>query len=203
MRQGVLSDEYIIHTNPAFFPADEKTHNRTLSQYHAQLKLGRRRPYRARRPRIPFFTLYDTARYVDRANPYETAHEMVVNYTATVTPSSEPSTPALLTPRLPNAMARGAAAFDQEYPELQDAPLSSDVKAFIHFSELDPERVLYSRSLGRFGGGERVYLRNSLDQVEQRALDFTYRRPEEHQRVIEAMRGVQGDDDDEGGLFER
>ena len=127
---------------------------------------------------------------------------MVVNYTATVTPSSESSTPALLTPRLPSAMKRGAAAFDQEHPELQDAPLSSDVKAFINFSELDPERVLYSRSLGRFGGGERVYLRNSLDQVEQRALDFTQRRPEEHQRVIEAMREVQGDESEEG-LFER
>ena len=81
MRTGVLSDNHIRTTNPAFFVADDDTHRRTISQYHEHVKKNPR-PQRGRKSRIPFYTLFETAQYVDRKNPYETAHQMVVNYEA-------------------------------------------------------------------------------------------------------------------------
>lgn len=57
VRTGVLSDESIRRRNPAFFSK--------------------------RMRRAQFYTLYEKAQYVDRVNVYETAHEMIVNYTAT------------------------------------------------------------------------------------------------------------------------
>ena len=103
MRKGILSDQTIRSEYAAFFVADDGTHKRTLSQHHEHVK-GNHRPQRARKPRIPFYTLYDTARYVDRANPFESAHEMVVNYTATVTPPA----PHVQPPPVPTATALSA-----------------------------------------------------------------------------------------------
>ena len=172
----------------AFFTAHDDTHRRTLSQFHEHVR--RSRVYRARKPRLPFYTLYDTARYVDRTNTYETAHEMVVNYQAAIPTSTAgpPSTPINI--------QRVAARFEENHPELRDVGLSPDVKAFLELSQLDPDRVLHSRSLGRFGGGERVFLRNSLEAVEQRALDFTQRRPE-FEQVTRAIAEVSGQEEDE------
>ena len=58
VRIGVLSDESIRRRNPAFFSK--------------------------RMRRAQFYTLYEKAQYVDRVNPYETAHEMVVKYQPTI-----------------------------------------------------------------------------------------------------------------------
>ena len=212
MRRGLLSDQSIRSQNPAFFVADESTYKRTLSQHHEHVKKNRR-PQRARRPRIPFYTLYDTARYVDRQNPYETAHEMVVNYTATLTPTSQqpllatpmkpPSTHSTSSARTPASLTKYANSFNARYPELVDAPIDMETRAFLRLSRMDPLRVLESRSLGRFGGGGRMYLRNSLEQVEQRSLDFTHRRPDEYAQVLQAIDvvsaavGAEGDDDED------
>lgn len=198
MRKGILSDQTIRSEYAAFFVADDGTHKRTLSQHHEHVK-GNHRPQRARKPRIPFYTLYDTARYVDKANVYESAHEMVVNYTATVTPPATqhsmggPSTP-MKTPSThsskatsPVSLTRFARSFDARYPELVDAPLDTETRAFLRMSRIDPLRVLESRTLGRFGGGGRIFLRNSLEAVEQRALDFTQRKPDEYAQVLQAI----------------
>jgi hypothetical protein len=196
MRRGILSDQTIRSEYAAFFVADDGTHKRTLSQHHEHVK-GNHRPQRARKPRFPFYTLYDTARYVDRVNPYETAHEMVVNYTATVTPQQHsmggPSTP-MKTPSThsskatsPVTLTRFAESFNARYPDLADAPLDTETRAFLRLARIDPLRVLEIRTLGRFGGGGRMFLRNSLEAVEQRALDFTQRKPEEYAQVVQAI----------------
>ena len=198
MRKGILSDQTIRSEYAAFFVADDGTHKRTLSQHHEHVK-GNHKPQRARKPRIPFYTLYDTARYVDKANPFETAHEMVVNYTATVTPPATqhsmggPSTP-MKTPSTrsskatsPVSLTRFARSFDARYPELVNAPLDTETRAFLRMSRIDPLRVLESRTLGRFGGGGRIFMRNSLEAVEQRALDFTQRKPDEYAQVVQAI----------------
>ena len=200
MRKGVLSDQTIRKEYAAFFVADEITHRHTLSQHHEHVR-GNSRPQRARRPRIPFYTLYDTARYVDRANPYETAHEMVANYTATVTPSSPSSTPVKAPPthsqstHSPASLAQFAAAFNTQHPDLVNAPLDTTTRAFLQLSQLDPDRVLQSRTMGRFGTGERIFSHNSLEDVEQRALDFTQRRPDEHAQVLYALNTISAGDD--------
>ena len=194
MRKGILSDQSIRDENPAFFVVDNKTHRTTISQHHQHIKKNHK-AHRARKPRVPFYTLFDTARYVDRQNPYETAHEMVVNYTSTVkrestapsTPVRVPSTHSSSSRSTPVSLARFAAAFDTRYPELRDAPLDTETRAFLRLSRLDPMRVLESRTLGRFGGGGRMFLRNSLEAVEQRALDFTQRRPDEYAQVLQAI----------------
>ena len=99
-------------------------------------------------------------------------------------------------PPLPLSLTAPTRAFDKEHPELRDAPLSTDVKAFVHLTGMDPERVLHSRSLGRFGGGERIFLKNSLEQVEQRAIDFA-KGVEEYQRVARAIAEVAGQEVEE------
>ena len=211
MRKGVLSDEYIRNHNPAFFVADDDTHQRTLSQHHehvrstAKFTRGRHRPQRARRPRIPFYTLYDTARYVDQGNPYETAHDMVVHYTArtaapgpstprtpssvsrTVLSSSGSSSSSAHVPRTnaPFLVTRYAAAFDHTHPELQEAALSPETKAFLQLSDVEPLRVLTYRSLGRFGTTH--YYQNSLTAVQERALDLTQNSEADRNRVLDAM----------------
>ena len=206
MRKGMLSDEYIIGTNPAFFAADEKTHQRTLET----APRGGRRPYRGRRPQIPFYTLYDAARYVDRANPYETAHEMVVNYTATVTlpaapsaapsttPSTAPSTappaappaaPSVAPSAAPSAPPRAygkslAAQFDFNFPDLKEMAIDQETKAFLILSRLDPYRVL-NAGMTRH---KTMYMpKNSFAEIEQRALDMTKRNKAAYERVVQAV----------------
>ena len=90
MRTGILSDDFIRSTNPAFFP------DRTPRKRAPRTRV-------IKRPIIPFYDLYATAR-LTMDNPFDGAREMLLNYVpgvpvappsaAPVTPSAAPVTPS-------------------------------------------------------------------------------------------------------------
>tara|TARA_R110002049_G_scaffold167811_7_gene333958 strand:+ start:167 stop:511 length:345 start_codon:yes stop_codon:yes gene_type:complete len=75
-----------------------------------------------------------------------------------------------MSPQTPKFIDEGARQFNRQHPGFVDAPLSTDVRAFIYFANVQPENVLEYRLTGRQGGGIRHFFKNSLEAVEERSL---------------------------------
>ena len=98
MRTGILSDDFIRSTNPAFFP------DRTPRKRAPRTRV-------IKRPVIPYYDLYATAR-LTMDNPFDGARELILNYVPGEAVAAAAAAPAAVPAAAPAAQSDAAPSAD-------------------------------------------------------------------------------------------
>lgn len=169
-RTGVLSDDSIRFTNAAFFP---NKRNKFKTPYYDLFN------------HVQFGQDTRTGSLSARANlvieSYQSQPEIKEQATSSRTRGLLQMTHSKETPF---QIELGIAKFEEDNPNLAQTNIPDETKAFLGFTGIDPDRVLFSRDLKRHGGMQ--FFHNSLEEVKKRAESFTFGK-QDYDDVINAI----------------
>lgn len=182
VRTGVLSDDSIQLENKAFFP-------------------NKRNKFK-----IPYYDLFNHVQFGQdtRTGSLSARANLVIeSYQPQQAPEIQEQPTSSRTRQQTQIIAHGRdtpfqiklgmAKFEEDHPNLAQTNIPDETKAFLGFTGINPDRVLFSRDLRRHGG--MVYFQNSLQEVKKRAETFTHGE-EDITEAIENYENLTFDDDE-------